>query len=239
MLSVVIPTFNEIQNNILEDILKLLSGSKDIEVLCVDSFSTDGTKELIEKYQAKLIQVETNSRAKRLNIGIKSATGDMILLHHPRSLLTADGLRYLVTHAAELKWGAFTHKFDTTHPLLAFTSWWSNYGRGELRSIYYLDHCIFVKKSIIEKVGYIPEVDIFEDTEISLKLRKIARPTRLNFPATTLAIRFTKNGIWKQAILNQKLKWKFYYKTNHKEMNKDYEQGLELNSKYKIENKNE
>jgi glycosyltransferase involved in cell wall biosynthesis len=234
MLSIVIPTFNELQNNLLEDILKLLQSiDKKIEVICVDSYSTDGTTELIAKYKVKLIQTKTNSRAIRLNIGIRAATGDIVLLHHPRSILTKDGINHLMNND-DITWGAFKHKFDTSHPLLNFTSFWSNYCRGQIKGIYYLDHCIFAKKTLLEKVGLIPEVDIFEDTEISLKLRKLSRPVRLPYYATTLAVRFTKNGVWTQAFLNQKLKIQYYLKLNHKEMNKDYEKGLELNSNYKV-----
>ncbi len=167
MLSVIIPTFNEIKNGYIQTTFNLLKNLSGAEIICVDSGSTDGTKELIIKSGFKLISVDTTSRAKRLNTGIQHAKGDMLLLHHPRSLLSVDSFAELQNNQEDLYWGAFTHKFDLNHPLLKFTSWWSNKVRGDLRHIFYLDHCLFIRKEIFEQIGLIPEVDIFEDTDLS------------------------------------------------------------------------
>lgn len=231
MLSIIIPTYNEMKSQYLEKSLVILSCCKDIEVIIIDSYSTDGTKELIEKFPFKLIQMETKSRAVRLNKGIEVASAPMILLHHPRSYLSTEAIDYLNKYQDRYQWGAFTHEFDKKHPLLRFTSFWSNFGRGR-RGIYYLDHCIFAQKKLLLKIDYIPEVDIFEDTELSIRLRKHAWPTLLPFISTTSAIRFETNGVFKQAYMNQILKWKYYFNSNHKEMNKSYEKGIELNTKY-------
>ena len=232
MLSVIIPTFNEIKNGYIQTTFNLLKNLSGAEIICVDSGSTDGTKELIIKSGFKLISVDTTSRAKRLNTGIQHAKGDMLLLHHPRSLLSVDSFAELQNNQEDLYWGAFTHKFDLNHPLLKFTSWWSNKVRGDLRHIFYLDHCLFIRKEIFEDMGLIPEVDIFEDTELSLMLKSYCVPLRLEGTSLTSATRFSTNGIWKQALLNQVLKWKYYFKFNHKEMNKSYEKNTKLNSDY-------
>lgn len=232
MITVLVPTFNELQNgNKLPEILNLFDEITDIEVICIDSNSTDGTKELINKHNLKLIQTDTTSRAKRFNLGILEAKGSMILLHHPRSVLTKAGLDYLSSKQDELTWGAFTHKFDLNHPILAFTSWYSNTIRP-LRGIYYLDHCIFCQKELLLEVGMLPEVDIFEDSDLSKRLSLKSKPKRLPYISQTSAIRFKKNGIIYQCILNQVLKLKYYLRINHKKMNKSYETGLELNSTY-------
>jgi glycosyltransferase involved in cell wall biosynthesis len=231
MLSVIIPTFNEMKNGYLQKIFPLLRNTNDIEVLCIDSNSKDGTREYILENGFELLTADTNSRAKRLNIGIENAKGSMLLLHHPRSLLSVHAIATL-KNDQDLYWGAFTHRFDLKHPILDFTSWWSNKWRGDRRHIFYLDHCLYVKKEIFEEIGLIPEVDIFEDTELSFMLRSYCEPIRLDDISLTSAVRFTINGVWKQAYLNQKLKWLYYFKTNHKKMNKDYEKNTALNSDY-------
>jgi glycosyltransferase involved in cell wall biosynthesis len=232
MLSVIIPTFNEIKSGYIQKIFPLLKNTKDIEVLCIDSNSTDGTREFIQEYGFKLITTDTTSRAKRLNLGMENAQGEMLLLHHPRSLLSVNAIATL-KNEKDLYWGVFTHRFDHVHPLLKFTSWWSNNVRGDLRKVFYLDHCFFVRKEVIDEVGYMPEVDIFEDTELSLMLKSYCDPIRLDDISLTSAIRFKKNGVWKQAIHNQILKWKYYFKFNNKVMNKAYEKNTSLNSSYK------
>jgi glycosyltransferase involved in cell wall biosynthesis len=231
MLSVIIPTFNEMNNGYLEKIFPLLRNTNEIEVICVDSNSTDGTREFILENKFKLLSTDTTSRAKRLNIGIKSAQGEMLLLHHPRSLLSVNAIATL-KNDKELYWGAFTHRFDHKHFLLDFTSWWSNKWRGDKRHIFYLDHCFYIRKDILDDIGMIPEIDIFEDTELSLLLRSYCPPLRLDDISLTSSIRFKGNGVWKQAYTNQKLKWSYYFNRDHKKMNKDYEKNIALNSDY-------
>jgi len=231
MLSVIIPTFNEIESGYLQKSFPLLKNTEGIEVICVDSNSTDGTVELINKFNFKLISVDTTSRAKRLNIGIENSTGSMILLHHPRSLLCVSAFNTL-KNEEDLYWGAFTHRFDLDHPLLRFTSWWSNLWRGDKRGIFYLDHCFYIQREIFEEVGLMPEVDIFEDTELSKLLNTYCEPLRLDEISLTSAVRFRKNGVWRQALTNQILKWKYYFNVDHKVLNKQYEKETALNAKY-------
>lgn len=231
-LSVVIPTFNEIKNNFLERILERLTSVDGIEIICADSNSSDGTRELIQKYNCTLVDIDTNLRSIRQNVGIENATYDLILLHHPRSLLSVDGLEYLMSQGEKLKWGGFTHSFDMKHYLLDFTSWYSNEVRVKKRGILYLDHCIFFRKSLVRANPIVPEIEIFEDTALSENLQVLGHPTFLPFPAITSAIRFQHNGIWRQSILNQALKIGYLLKVPQGIMNSFYEKGLSLNSKY-------
>lgn len=202
------------------------------EIICVDGGSADGTLELIKSFNVKLVSKDIKTRAGRLNEGIQCAQGDVIILHHPRSILSFDALSYIQRHHKQLTWGAFTHQFDISHPLLAFTSWYSNKVRGDLRHIYYLDHCLFAKKSLLEQIGMVPERAIFEDTDLCLRLRRVTKPRRLPFLSVTSAIRFTQNSIYKQAFINQKLKWQYYFSQSDHKMNKAYEKGLNLNTEY-------
>ncbi|MHB0976061.1 MAG: glycosyltransferase family 2 protein [Candidatus Aquicultorales bacterium] len=80
--SVVIRCFNE-----EEHIGKLLSGllqqtAKDIEIIVVDSGSTDATVSIASQFPIKLIQIspEEFSFGRALNIGCEAATGDSIVL---------------------------------------------------------------------------------------------------------------------------------------------------------------
>ncbi|MCB0355773.1 MAG: hypothetical protein KDD40_02140, partial [Bdellovibrionales bacterium] len=131
-------------------------------------------------------------------------------------------------------WGAFTHKFDLEHPLLNFTSWYSNHVRGDGQGIYYLDHCLFFNKYLLADNDKqpVPEVAIFEDTEFCKKLLKKSQPQRINFLATTSSVRFQKNGMFYQSMLNQMLKVGYQLKMSDDFMNRLYEKGLSLNSKY-------
>lgn len=249
-LAILMSTFNEMKVDLLPKSLKLFSQFEGIEIIFVDGGSTDGTLELLQdfkkKYEAKIqIHIEASSlklRSERFNEGLKiafqkpleSKQNQMILFYHPRSLLTELGLKYLMTNQSNLNWGGFTHQFDSIHIMFKFTSWYSNYVRLNLQKIIYLDHCIFVQRRLLEKLDQPiwPETDIFEDTDFCVKLRKLNRPVRLNYPATTSAVRFHKNGIYKQSYMNQVLKLAYLLGVDRKRMNAWYERQLGLNTTY-------
>lgn len=232
MISVVLPTFNEANSGYLELILQGLSLLDDAEIIVVDGGSTDGTLEMLEGFGVRLYLLEKSSRAARLNEGIANSRGELILLHHPRSLVSAQAITKLNRIIANKKhyWGGFTHRFDVDHPLLRFTSWYSNKIRCDFRGIVYLDHCIFFDAQLKDRGVIIPDVEIFEDTELSKILKTYSHPIRLTDAAQTSAIRFQKNGLYRQAIMNQVLKLGYSLKVPAKTMNRLYEKGLGLNS---------
>lgn len=238
MLSVIIPTFNEIKHGRLPHILDSFSLHQNIDIICVDSGSTDGTRELIQQTpNVKLIEHTATSRGEKLTIGAKKAKFETIILHHPRSVLSQNAIAMLLKQKDDLTWGAFTHQFDQKHFMLQFTSWYSNHVRGDLKGIFYLDHCIFVKKNMLEKISYLKFADVFEDTYLSHDLRRITHPTRLPGIATTSTIRFIQNGICKQILRNICAKIQFLFRCSHTSINQRYEKDLPLNCEYNSKNK--
>ena len=120
MLSVVIPTANETETLFFQKSLENLKCFQDIELILID-------------------RSEAQTRAERLNLGFHRCSGSMILFYHPRSYLDSEGIQHLLDRQDKICWGAFTHRFDVAHPLLRFTSWYSNNIRGKIFGIYYLD----------------------------------------------------------------------------------------------------
>lgn len=195
----------------------------DARVPDVEALAKAGNVEVIfiDKNQAE-------TRAGRLNLGFEKAQGSMILFHHPRSRLTSEGVMALFERRHEKIWGGFTHGFDRRHPLLTYTSWYSNRVRPRISGILYLDHCIFFHRDLwTEKI---PEVPIFEDTLLSYNLRRHGPPVVLPFSAMTSAVRYDRNGIVKQAVMNQILKIGFHLGWSAESMNRWYERRVRLNS---------
>lgn len=231
MVSVILPTLNEMKSGFLQDICTRLSGVKDIEVVVVDGGSTDGTLEFCRECGFKTQVLENSNRAERINAGSRAAKGDMLILNHPRSVLDTEGIRYVQKHERTLHWGGFMHAFDSSHPVLQWTSWYSNRVRAEGKGIYYLDHCMYVRKSLLEQAGYVPEVDIFEDTELSLRLLKTGKPELLSYRSLTSSVRYRTRGFMVQALLNMLVKLIYYFNLPHSWINRLYEHGLFLNKK--------
>ncbi|MFT6070144.1 MAG: glycosyltransferase involved in cell wall biosynthesis [Bacteriovoracaceae bacterium] len=231
-LSIIIPVHNDLSTGFLEDQIKIFKTLHNTEIIFIDGGSTDGSIELIKESGFSHFLLENSNRAERLNLGLKKSQSELILFHHPRSLIKKEGLDYLSRFVKE-DWGAFTHTFDNSSLLLKFTSWYSNEVRFKIRSIAYLDHCIFFKKKMsLKDPALLPNIDIFEDTALSSNLNALSENKRLlPFVSTTSSIRFKRNGLWKQAFLNQVLKVCWYLRLSPDFMNKIYEKGLELNSK--------
>lgn len=102
LLSVVITTKNEEKNikNCLESIKK--QTYKDIEVIVVDNNSTDGTKEIAEKY-TKLVFNKGPERSAQRNFGAKKAKGNYLLFLDADMILTPKVLEACVRKVQEDK----------------------------------------------------------------------------------------------------------------------------------------
>lgn len=231
-ISIIIPLYNDLQHGYIQKMLRAYCDIPDVEVIIVDGGGADAAEliEVVEKYPVQFFSLAQSNRAQRLNKGIEEASGEYILLHHPRSLITKEAIIQLRDGLKSFIWGALRHSFDEESVGLQFTSWYSNWGRGRVKGMYYLDHCIFVKKEVLEHIGGVPEVDIFEDTLLSIQLRKKAWPVLLKQYSVTSAIRFRRNGFWRQALLNQWMKVGFWFRLSPEQLNAWYEKGLWFNN---------
>ena len=77
----------------------------------------------------------------------------------------------------------------------------------------------------------IPNVPIFEDTEISKILNKQGVPWRHPLKAVTSAVRFDTNGFLKQSAMNQIFKLGYWVGVPKEKMDLIYEKSLNLNSR--------
>ncbi len=228
MNSIVIPVFCEENNRLFPALLAQLKKQIDCQVILVDGSPDDRTAALIEQAGLTAHRLPQSHRAARLNAGLALANGEMVLLHHPRSIISQEGLNFFAKLQAP-QWGGFTHQFDRRTLPLRFTSWYSNQVRAT-RGIIYLDHCIFAPRTWLVQVGGVPDMAIFEDTVLSQKLMTFGKPYLSRYHVTTSAIRFEEHGFWPQAWRNLRAKWSFYWGTRVDEMDRQYEQGLHLNS---------
>ncbi len=219
---------------------KIIDSSQEFdncELLWVIGPNSDGSVQELLQCGQKVIETTSNSRAERINIGINETRHRLVLLNHPRSFLSADAIRRLssLDFSGNKTWGGFTHEFyQSNHPVLNFTSFYSNRIRFGLSGIVYLDHCIFFTRDMISQHDPepVPMVDIFEDTLFSKKLLKTSDPIRIQEKSYTSPIRFISNGIFKQSMINQKLKLQYKFGFSKEKMNKVYEKNLNLNSEY-------
>ena len=239
-LSIILPCLNEIRHAYLDRILtNLIAQIGEKEIIVVVSPSNDGTDEVLEEYATQCSEIQVvrslaKNRAQRLNDGIAVSKGEIILLHHPATLLPEHIALELIDQAitAGNNWGAFQHTFDFPHWLLHFTSWYSNNVRFKQKGIVYLDHCPFIDRQVLAQIGNIPDLDIFEDTVLSDRLRQFSKPVLVEGKVITSARRFQQRGIYRHAMLNQLLKMCYLLKIDTKHLNRLYEKSYSINTKY-------
>ncbi len=239
-LSIILPCLNEIRHGYLDRILtNLIAQNGEKEIITVVSTSDDSTDVVLESYaeqypEVKVLRSLAKNRAQRLNDGIAASTGEIILLHHPATLLPDRIALEIVDEAlaSGSSWGAFQHTFDLSHWLLHFTSWYSNTVRVKQKGIVYLDHCPFIERRVLAQIGNVPDLDIFEDTVLSDRLRQFSKPVLANGKVITSARRFRQRGIYRHAMLNQLLKICYHCNIEPKWLNRFYEQKASINVKY-------
>jgi hypothetical protein len=237
MFSVVLPCFNECRHGYLPKILEnLCEQAGDKQIIAVVSPSSDDTLAIIEQFPSvEIVRTTASNRAQRLNAGLAIASGEAVLLHHPATLLPP---KQALTQAAAIVlgpqskyvWGGFSHSFDWDHWLLRFTSWYSTSVRS--RRILYLDHCIFARRQVLVDIGGVPDMDIFEDTALSVALARWGRPAIAPGKVVTSARRFRDRGVYRQALLNQALKLMYLTRQDPQRLNWLYESKSQINVSY-------
>tara|TARA_R110002072_G_scaffold64203_2_gene159304 strand:- start:148304 stop:149044 length:741 start_codon:yes stop_codon:yes gene_type:complete len=237
-ISIVFPTLEESQNPFFLESLNALKEYRKEGNIKVEVIVSDGGNQLQKIIESdypfiKYIASHSSSRSLRLKDGFINSHSNLIILHHPRSKIDLKALEFLLNNENKITWGGLTHTFDWSKPLLKFTSWYSNHVRLKLRGIIYLDHCFIINRSKLSDENIFPKDEIFEDTIISQNLLKqLNLPELFPFLSTTSSVRFKRNGLYRQILLNQILKVLFLLGLSDKRMNKLYEKGLELNSKF-------
>jgi glycosyltransferase involved in cell wall biosynthesis len=101
LISIIIPSYN--QGNFIEETIKsvLDLNYDNIEFIVVDGGSTDGTKEILQKYSgyfSKLIIEHDKGQSDAIQKGIRAATGDFITWINSDDLLMPDFVRNILSY---------------------------------------------------------------------------------------------------------------------------------------------
>lgn len=105
--SIIIPTRNreETIGQCIDSLLKLNYPRDKIEIIVVDNSSTDNTRKIVAKSQAKMIFEAKRGIPVALNTGVKHAKGDVIATIDDDSTADVNWLRNLVKHLINPKIG--------------------------------------------------------------------------------------------------------------------------------------
>jgi glycosyltransferase involved in cell wall biosynthesis/SAM-dependent methyltransferase len=193
LVSIIIPTMNS-QATISQCIQSIKNQSyPDIEIIVVDNFSTDDTREIAEKFGAKVIQSRVAVSQAR-NIGIEKSAGGLIFSVDSDMELTATVVQECINKINE--------GYDAVIiPEVSFgIGFWAKCKALE-KSCYIGDDVIeaprFFRKAVVESLsGYDAELEAGEDWDMNQRVRKtgyrIARvPAHVKHDEQKLSLRGT------------------------------------------------
>jgi rSAM/selenodomain-associated transferase 2 len=127
--SIIVPTLNEADNiGKLINFFKKYGNQSLIEIIVVDAHSHDDTEGVARKHGAVVLQSTQRSRAAQMNLGAKTAKGDILYFVHadctPPESFIADILS-AVTEGYPI--GCYRYKFDSNLFLLKFNGFFTRF----------------------------------------------------------------------------------------------------------------
>ncbi len=200
MISIIVPTFNE-----GEGIEKLLSVLKEhnyglvTEVIVVDASYCSKTRKAAKRYNVLYINAK-KGRACQMNAGAEKAKGSILYFLHADSFPPKYFDRHIITaiEGGE-KAGCFTMKFDSSHPVLRVSGWFTQFHNDWCRGG---DQSLFIDKELFYQIGKFDEsLIIMEDNEIIPRIKKETDFSVIPQKLVTSARRYNENGVVRLQLL--------------------------------------
>jgi rSAM/selenodomain-associated transferase 2 len=198
-ISVVIPSLDEGER--IRDTVASAQ-APGVEVLVVDGGSRDRTAALARDAGATVL-VSPPGRARQLDAGARAASGEVLLFLHADTLLPAgwDGAVRQALEDPRVSGGAFRLCFDCRSLPLRAVEWGARL-RVALFRLPYGDQALFLRRSVLEELGGVPQVPIMEDLDLVRALRDAGRLALLPQPAVTSARRYQAGGVLRTMLRN-------------------------------------
>ena len=168
-----------------------------VEILVADAGSHDATRERALAAGARVIPCETG-RARQLAAGVRAASADVLLFLHADTQLPAgwsDAVRRALLDP-RVAGGAFAFRFAERSPALALVEW-SVRLRLALARLPYGDQGIFVRTSVLDAIGGVPQAPLMEDLDLVRAIKRAGRLALLREPVVTSARRYLERGVWR------------------------------------------
>jgi len=191
-LAVVIPAWNEARD-VAEAVAS--AAAPDVDVLVVDGESSDGTPEKARAAGARVIPAP-RGRARQLQRGVEASRGDAVVFLHADTRLPQgwDAAVRAALVDPDAAGGCFALRFDERTPSLRLVEWGARL-RVRLLGMPYGDQALFVRRSVLDAIGGVPQAPLMEDLDLVRAVRRRGRLARLALPVTTSARRYRRGGV--------------------------------------------
>lgn len=165
-----------------------------VDLVVVDGESCDGTPERAALAGARVL-VGERGRARQLQRGVETTRGEVVLFLHADCRLSAgwpDAVREALADAG-VAGGAFSLRFDEPEAGFRLLEWGVRL-RVACFGLPYGDQAIFVRRSVLDAIGGIPDVPFMEDLDLVQAIKSRGRLRVLPLPVTTSGRRYRRAG---------------------------------------------
>lgn len=182
-----------------------------VEVVVVDGGSRDATRERARGAGARLIEAEPG-RARQLAVGLRATSAEAVVFLHADSLLPR-GFDAAVRAALAdpgVVGGAFAFRFAAEPGAGALARLGLRVveagvrARVALAGLPYGDQALFARRSVLERLGGVPQVPILEDLDLVAALRRAGKLAFLRAAVRTSPRRYLERGVartwWRNAL---------------------------------------
>jgi rSAM/selenodomain-associated transferase 2 len=201
MISVIIPTYNEVGHvgRTIELIKQNDSTRLIAEIIVVDGGSQDKT--VVEAREAGAIVISSKKgRAAQMNAGAKLASGSVLYFLHADTI-PPKSFAIDITACTDkgIASGCYQLKFDLDHWFLKANTWFTRFDVDAFR---YGDQSFFIRRDIFNKIGgFCEKHTIMEDQEIIRRAKQNGPFKVLDGTVITSARKYVENGVFQmQAI---------------------------------------
>lgn len=202
MISIVIPVLNEASTivRLLTYLLKNSSEKNISEIIVVDGGSTDSTKDLVTQFSEKNKTVylfsSKKGRAVQMNIGARNSFGNILYFLHADTFPPKNFDELIINEVNKgNKAGCFRMKFDSHHPVLKVSQWFTRFNFKLCRGG---DQSLYVTKEIFNTLnGYNQKYIVYEDCEFINRIYNKYSFKVIDNYVTTSARKYSANGTLK------------------------------------------
>ena len=197
-LSIIIPVLNE-ETTLPKLLIDIEFCKRNLtfpfECIVVDGGSDDRSFEISKKYDVSFIQ-GPKGRGQQLAFGAQKSSGEILLFLHADCRISPEHCQKAVETVEQngVIAGVFNLKFDDSHPILKLAEW-INKIRFRFTKIFYGDHGIFLSREYYLATGGFPPQSLFEDVEMSRRLKKMGDMVLIAPPVITSSRRFRAGGV--------------------------------------------
>ena len=195
-ISIIIPTYKEAGHigRLLRHLQAVVGTDTVLEILVADAQSPDATATEAQQAGARVVQCPRKGRAAQLNFGASQATGDILYFLHADTYPPAGFVQHLRAAVAQgAGSGCYRLQFDHPSWFLKANAWFTRFGAEVFR---FGDQSLFVQRTVFaQSGGYREDMIVFEDQEITRRLKQLAPFRVLPGYIVTSARKYRENGV--------------------------------------------